>query len=150
MYCSARLEMSWRFLAFLFLEASSCCFLADAHSSSRFRFFSSVSGTVGTAVSTSIFAISVVAAARQLQSDEQKGSMTSATSIFAPSWGRPRRPNPNPNINGYSLVTVSVDIDGSDEESGERTQKDIDGSDEAWGGNSRDIDGSDEVSGYWI
>jgi hypothetical protein len=41
-----------------------------------------------------------------------------------------------------------VYIDGSDEESGERTQKDIDGSDEAWGGNSRDIDGSDEVSGY--
>jgi hypothetical protein len=40
-----------------------------------------------------------------------------------------------------------VYIDGSDEESGERTQKDIDGSDEAWGGNSKDIDGSDEVSG---
>jgi hypothetical protein len=28
-----------------------------------------------------------------------------------------------------------------------RTRKDIDGSDEAWGGNSKDIDGSDEVSG---
>ncbi len=146
MYCSARLKMSWRFLAFLFLEASSCCFLADAHSSSRLRFFSSVSGTVGTAVSTSIFAISVVAAARQLQSDEQKGAIISTTSIFAPRWGRPRRPNPNPNINGYSLVTVSVDSDGSDEAWGGNA-KDIDGSDEAWGGNSKDIDASDEVSG---
>jgi len=38
-------------------------------------------------------------------------------------WGRPRRPNPNPNINGYSLVTVSVDIDGSDEASGEQNSK---------------------------
>ncbi len=28
-----------------------------------------------------------------------------------------------------------------------RTQNDIDGSDEAWGVNSKDIDGSDEVSG---
>jgi hypothetical protein len=103
---------------------------------------------VGTAVSTSIFAISVVGAAQQLQTDEQKGSTNSATNIFAPRWGRPRgpNPNPNPNINGYSLVTVSVDIDGSDEASGENS-KDIDGSDEAWGGNSKEIDGSDEVSG---
>ncbi len=57
------------------------------------------------------------------------------TSIFAPIWGRPRRPNPNPNINGYSLVTVSMDIDGLNEASGENW-KDIDSSDEAWGGNS--------------